>query len=106
MYEFWFSPDFNDKIIAFQAKHDDYAIKKVKTALEKLKLNPKKESKSLQGNYKGKRSHRSGKLRLILAVCEECRARGYDSINACVDCSDIPDNGVMFFDALYRSEAY
>lgn len=35
--------------------------------------------------------------RIIFAICEECRKKGFESVNECPECEEIADKTVMLF---------
>lgn len=65
--------------------------------LNNIKFDPYK-SEYLRLELEGLRSYKikSG-IRIIFAICEECRRNGFKKVNNCPDCEEIPDKNVMLF---------
>ena len=102
-----FAESFKDEVKKF--KRDKITVKKIQTAVDKLMGAPYNHSQCREGNFKTVRKHRTGKLRLILAICEECRKKDYVATNSryCpVNCESLPDNTLMFFHVDYRKTSY
>lgn len=104
MFEVRTTKRFNRKARKF--KKNAEAKRKINESVEILKTNPYHNSMSLQGNYKGKRKNRKGDLRIVFAICEECRELGYTDINRCLDCDKHSDQTLMLFDVDSRPRAY
>lgn len=90
----------------FERKHNQQVLNQIEESLEILSSDPKGESKLLKGNYKGKRSHRDGKIRIIFAYCKECRELKHTILNNCKNCEDYPDKNLMLFDVDDRGHSY
>lgn len=61
----------------------------------------------LTGRLRGKRRLRlPQKLRVVFAICEECREKGHIEFNKCNDCSHRDGKTVVLFFALDRAEDY
>ena len=104
MYSPMINPHFKKRVKKF--KKDAEAKKKINKAINELTLDPYNHSTSLEGNFKGKRKHRKGKVRLIFAICEECRKLNYLPYNGCIDRDNYSDKTLMFFDVDYRHRIY
>jgi len=74
--------------------------------IEDMKQDPYRNSIELIYELKGKRRVRIGDYRLIYAVCEECRKRGYIQFNQCYNCESKEDNSIIFFDIIHRPKGY
>ncbi len=85
---------------------DNPIATRIQEGLTDISTEPYTKSEQLQGPLKGKRKHRVGNLRIVFAICEECRELGHDSINNCVDCDNMPDNALKVFDAGFRGAIY
>jgi mRNA-degrading endonuclease RelE of RelBE toxin-antitoxin system len=88
------------------SKKDNTLKKRVEAEIEEMKLDPYRNSTELLGEFKGKRRVRIGSHRLVFAVCEECRKKKNDVINACYGCKDKKDNSVVYFDLVHREGGY
>lgn len=77
---------------------------------EKLKQfqdNPEHFSTFLKGPLAGKRKVRVKKdLRVVLAICRECRQFGHRDKNNCADCCEHGDNDVIIFNIGTHKEVY
>lgn len=71
----------------------------IEKAIGKLRIDPYHNTKPLHGDLKGKRNIYVGKggLRIIFAVCKECKRNGYQALNGCANCSDYLPNTIFFF---------
>ena len=78
----------------------------VDRSLVRLAENPFHNSKTLSHPFLGKRSFRIGKHRLIFAVCEECRGRGWPDHNQCAGCRGRPDRSIILFTIGPRKNVY
>jgi mRNA-degrading endonuclease RelE of RelBE toxin-antitoxin system len=67
---------------------------------------PFNNSKFLKGEFRGKRSNRTGDARFIFAVCKECRELGHTKFNSCANCDELLDETVVFFAAGKRENIY
>lgn len=65
--------------------------------LNHIAVDPK-NSEYLHFDLEGLRSYRlpSGK-RIIFAICNECREKGFEKANGCRDCAENPDNTIILF---------
>lgn len=97
---------FSRKEKRFERKHNHVALKQLNESLEAISSDPRGNSKHLEGNYKGKRSHREGGIRIIFAYCKECRELQYNKYNKCKDCENYPNHNLLLFDVDYRSRSY
>jgi len=105
MYKRHYTKKFWRKYKRFKKKNS-IATRKIGKAINILSSEPKKNSTHLKANLKGKRSHREGDLRVIFAICEECRKLNHVKYNSCAYCNSYSNNNLMFFDMDYRSRAY
>lgn len=88
-------------------KNRDPALyRRVEDAIRELARNPRSLSVFLKGEFKGKRKFRKGRIRIVFAICEECRRLGHLQINQCVDCDEIPSNAIKIFDIGLRGQIY
>lgn len=95
---------FMDKTDKF--RNNNEIKRKINRSVKILSENPYGNSESLGGNHKGKRKHVRGNLRLIFAICKECRTNKYTDVFNCLDCAKTPDESLMFFDVDYRGQVY
>ena len=107
MYTPFFSQDFQ-KHFAKLVKKDVLLKQRVESKIKDMMDDPCRNSEELTAAFKGKRRMYIGKAgyRLIYSVCKECRGKGYDKINSCLDCNGKDDDAVVFFDIIHRSNAY
>lgn len=63
-----------------------------------IKSNPR-GTEPLHYELEGLRSYNKIKsgIRIIFAICEDCRKGGFESVNNCLDCKEIADNTIMLF---------
>jgi len=59
------------------------------------------DSEALDGELKGLRSYNKfeSDLRILFAICYECRKGGFTEVNNCLDCSSMKNNVVKLFAA-------
>lgn len=97
-YECIYSSTF-DKNLRKLKKKEKVAYHAIKKAIDKLRADPYHNTKLLHGDLKGKRNIYVGKggLRILFAVCEECRKTGCQGLNGCADCHNYPPNTIFFF---------
>jgi mRNA-degrading endonuclease RelE of RelBE toxin-antitoxin system len=84
-------------------------FKAINKSLTELTKDPRNETVPLQDPYfYGLRRARAGDDdRIIFQICEECRNDDtMIKMRKCIDCKDIPDNGVKVFDIPKRKDAY
>ena len=76
--------------------------------LKELAQDPENESIPLQDPYFfGLRRMKAGEDRVKFQLCKECRLNpAIAKLRQCVDCGDIPENGIKVFDIIHRSSAY
>ena len=76
--------------------------------LRELAQDPKNESIPLQDPYfYGLRRMKAGEDRVKFQICEECKSNPtIAELRQCVDCNDIPENGIKVFDVMHRSSSY
>lgn len=79
----------------------------VEKRLDDLRNDPYAGSYFLVGaTLKGKRALHAGKLRIVFAICEECRELEHTRFNDCYDCDEIPDNTIVVFTVDSHDRAY
>lgn len=105
MYECIYSDTFRQDIDSFK-REKKAIVRKIDAAIKKLSFDPYRNSKLLEGKYKGKRSHRKGKLRIIFVICEECRKLNHISLNNCPNCDDFLDKTLIFLKVGRRKSVY
>ena len=80
---------------------DGMRVKRIKEAAEKIVDDPYHQVEFSKGKYRGKREHYAWRGdRLIFTVCEQCRELTHTSFNGCTNCSEMPDNLVVFWEVL------
>jgi mRNA-degrading endonuclease RelE of RelBE toxin-antitoxin system len=74
-------------------EYDKPTRARIDEAIEKLSSDPYQNTKLLKGRYYGKRTLHAGKLRIIFAICEECRKLGVPQRQgwSCVGCDEQVD---------------
>lgn len=105
MYVPFFSEDFK-KHLEKLTKRDNILENRITNQIEDMKTDPFRNSIELTHELKGKRRVKVGDYRLVYAVCEECRKKGYENFNGCYDCESKPVNSIIFFDVFHRSKGY
>lgn len=83
MYNLLIETDCSKKL---EKEFDKEIREQIKKSLEKLKTYPYHNTFHLKGEFQGKRKLRSGKMRIIFSICEECRKLGYKQFNNCGGC--------------------
>ncbi len=79
----------------------------IENRFEDLKNDPYAGSYHLEGGgFRGKRSLHTGKIRIIFAICEECRKLNHTSFNGCYDCESISDHTIIIFMVDFHEKAY
>ena len=105
MYVPYFSDDF-EKHLKKLTKRDNNLKKRILGKVEEMKNDPYRNSKEYIADLKGKRKMRVGAYRLVYAVCEDCRAKGYEVLNQCFECESKKDNSIVYFDVIHRPHGY
>ena len=95
-YKPYFTKEFNDRIQKYQSLKKQIASK-----VRQLLKDPYRAAKSEQvvGNLKGLRSSRvTRSMRIIYAICEECRQHGDQELVGCSSelCERMDNNVVIF----------
>jgi mRNA-degrading endonuclease RelE of RelBE toxin-antitoxin system len=80
--------------------------KRISDAVVELTKNPYHNTKGLTGDLAGQRSYRKGDIRILFAICEECRKLNHQNKNACIDCDEIKDKAIKLFTVDYRGRVY
>jgi mRNA-degrading endonuclease RelE of RelBE toxin-antitoxin system len=104
-----FTPYFTDvfsKHFQKLTKKDGALKKRLEAEIEEMRTDPYRNSRELVGQFLGKRRVRIGSHRLIYAVCEECRTKEHDSVNACYGCKEKEDSSIIYFDLVNREGGY
>ena len=107
MYELFLQSQASKDLIKLQKKakirHEN-----VSKTLSLMAERPFLESVKLKDDvFHGLRRARAGDDRIIFLICEECRNEVLLSEDdKCIDCSDIPENGIKIFNILPRKHAY
>jgi len=79
----------------------------IRTKLNQFQENPQHFSTFLRGSLRGKRKIKvRGDLRIILAICGECRELGQTKVNKCIDCDSHSDDDVILFNIGTHKEVY
>lgn len=103
VYDAFFTHDFDKHFKKF-AKRDPILEKRVREKIKEMQnSDPLRNSIELQGDFKGKRRVRIGEHRLIYEACCDCRGKGYEKFNRCVECKSRTDDSIVYFDILHRS---
>lgn len=102
VYEIYLTSKFGKSI----KKMDAHTKQRIEKSINDLSNDPYRKSEYLRGKLKGRRKHRMGDLRIVFAICEECRELGHHTINNCIDCDDLPKNGLKIFDIGLRGAIY
>jgi mRNA-degrading endonuclease RelE of RelBE toxin-antitoxin system len=105
LYVPFFSDDFN-KNFRKLTKKDNNLKNRIMQQVEEMKIDPFRNSIELEYDLKGKRRIRVGDYRLIYAVCDDCRKKGYDRLNQCYECGSKGNDAMVFFDIIHRSQGY
>lgn len=72
-----------------------------------LKLHPYEVSEPLKHDLAGLRSVRIKRnFLLIIALCEECRRKGYQTYNNCDICHELPEKSIVIFEVAPHDDAY
>lgn len=80
---------------------------RVKKLVDTMRLNPFHNSTVLKGkSFNAKRRRRVGDLRVIYAVCHECKQTGHDVRQQCEWCSPELDKTIIFFNVGDRDDIY
>ena len=84
-------------------RHED-----ITDVLDLLSVDPFGDSVKLKDEmFQGLRRAKAGEDRILFLVCEECRSGLLMSEDdKCIDCDDIPENGVKIFNIIPRKHAY
>ena len=92
-YKPYFTESFKETLNMLNKKQNKIVLDKVNDILR----DPWHNQKPMKGQYKGKR-HRyiNRKDRIIYAICEDCRENRWQNYNLCSDCSNTPDELVIF----------
>ena len=101
MYKPIFRSHFDKDIKKLRRKNKKDVIKLIEVAInDYLKHDPYKNSKSLTGLYLGKRKYKKrynqNELRVVFAICEECKSLNHQRFNSCNDCQEHDDNTLIF----------
>jgi mRNA-degrading endonuclease RelE of RelBE toxin-antitoxin system len=75
-------------------------------ALRELSNEPYRAKEFLKGEFRGKRKYRRGRMRIIFAVCEECRRLNHRRFNQCADCDEMPNRAIKLFELGFRGAVY
>ena len=102
LYDVYLTTDFKKNLRRF----DGSDKKRIAKSIEKLSSNPYHNTPHLKGNLQGRRKYRAGNLRIVFAICEECQKLEHNKINNCIDCDDLPENGLKMFDVGLRGAIY
>jgi len=89
-------------------RFDNSTHREIDSSIMKLANDPYSNTKPLKGRYYGRRSLRIGKIRVIFAICEECRKLGalLRKDSKCVDCDEESDKTVKLFYVGFRETVY
>ena len=105
-YEPYFTQEFEDKLTKFR-----HLKKQIGKKIEHLMLDPYRNARSelLIDNLKGLRSARlTTSIRVIFAICEECRSRGWQDLVGCPIslCSEGSEGEVVMLTLDVHEKAY
>lgn len=92
---------FDKRYSAFRSEKE-----RIDKGIKNLSEHPGHNTKFLKGEFRGKRVCRIGKIRIIFAICEECRKEGHITLNGCVDCNEMQDKTIKLFDIDNRGNVY
>jgi len=105
LYVPFFSDDFKKHLDKLTRK-DNVLKKRIMNEVEEMKNDPYRNSIELDYDLKGKRRVKVGDYRLIYAVCEDCRKKGFTRFNQCYECKSHGDDSLIYFDLIHRSQGY
>lgn len=72
--------------------------KRIKQAVDEILEAPQRNSKSGEGQWKGKIERRVGALRIMYSYCKKCRSDKHMVYNRCPNCQNTSDETATFFD--------
>lgn len=105
LYDAHFSDDFDEHFRKL-TKKDDSLKQRLKNKIEEMKVEKPKNPVEYIADLKGKWKERVGNYRMPYAYCEDCRQKGYERLNQCLDCHVKNKNSIVFFDVFHRSKGY
>jgi len=106
IFERYYSEEFARNLQKYRA-----LARRIERKIDLLVRDPYRNCRSelLVGNLKGLRCARLTKsIRIIFAICEECRKRGWQELNGCSEtlCRQLPSRTVIFFTVDVHEKAY
>lgn len=105
-YDGYFVPDFSKNLEKLTRRNLELK-RRIDKKIREMRNDPFRGSIHLVGKGTGKRRvYVAGDYRLIYAVCHECREKGHNSINQCIDCEQKSNNSIIYFDVEHRKHAY
>ena len=72
--------------------------KRIQQAVDEVLEMPQRNSKSGEGQWKGKLERQVGGLRIMYSYCKKCRQDRHTIYNRCPACETTPDETATFFD--------
>ena len=91
------------------ADFDHIQKKRIKKTIdEKLTKNPRLNDSWYKGDMRGKHKKyvMNKKIRVVFAICEECRKLEHIEYNRCANCEKQIDKTITLFDVLKRGDDY
>jgi mRNA-degrading endonuclease RelE of RelBE toxin-antitoxin system len=104
LYEAHFSDDFNEHFKKL-TKKDAALRERLKKRIGEMKIDKPRNLEYLH-DLKGKWKEHIGDYRMPYAYCEDCKQKGYERLNQCLDCGSKNSNSLVFFDVFHRSKGY
>jgi mRNA-degrading endonuclease RelE of RelBE toxin-antitoxin system len=97
-----------DKTYKKMKKKAKIRFQAVTESLTGLSEDPKNETIPLKDvEFYGFRRAKTDDDRIIFQICDDCRAnKTIMKLRQCIDCEDIPDNGIKVFEIQLRKDAY
>jgi len=89
------------------ARKDPINFRRIQKTIDRLRLNPDKYDKALQGDSRCRFEKYIGRdlLRLVYTWCENCRKFNCVKINKCEGCGSKSANTLRLFDIYYKQDA-
>jgi mRNA-degrading endonuclease RelE of RelBE toxin-antitoxin system len=105
LYVPYFTDDF-DKHFKKLTKKDNSLRHRILAKIDEMKKELPRNPIEYIGDLKGKWKMRVGDYRLLYAYCKDCRAKGYERLNECLECKSKDDTSIVYFDVIHRSDGY
>ena len=96
-----YNQDFTDKFSDQLRKlRDKVRVKRINDKVLEILNAPYRDIRFGAGRWRGKREERTGDDRIMFAVCGQCRKEKHQEYNNCLNCKNIPDNTIRFFETI------